>query len=271
MYFLLSKWPGSDSLALLTFTLASATDYLDGRPGIRSARFARTKATDKENNEKLLKNWIDRKLVDHEALSRHYERIPDFKDKISRYNDQLLKRKFINKAIIPKIDISNKKLEDYYLAHQKDFLKPTRFKIQQITVKTMDDARDVLNNLENGADFSWLAKRKSTDPAAKKGGNVGWFTREQLPDSAKEAVDSLKPGEISPILKIDSQFRIIRLQERSEEEVEAFDKVIAAVRKAYFNEQFNDIYSDFISRLREEAQIKIFDDKVRLFEEKLMK
>src|SRR4030043_240272 len=127
----------------------------------------------RKSNEDILNSWIDYKIIDHEALSRHYENSPDLKKMIYRYENQLLKNTFVKRVIIPKIVISNKTLEDYYSSHQNSFINPAQFRIQQITVKTMDEAQEVLNNLQNGADFTWLVKRRSVDSAASKGGGGG--------------------------------------------------------------------------------------------------
>ncbi|MEW6067765.1 MAG: peptidyl-prolyl cis-trans isomerase [Nitrospirota bacterium] len=225
----------------------------------------------RKSKEDILNNWIERKVIDHEALRRHYEKQPDLKKMIRRYEDQLLKRAFINRIIVPQISITDKALEDYYLSHQKDFMKPVRFKIQQVTAKTQEEAQEILDELKGGADFSWVAKKKSADPSAPKGGNVGWVTIDGLPEPARDIVKTLPYGEISPIIKVNSQYLIIKLQEKSEEEVEEFSKVRDAVYKACFNEQFNSILEKYTAQLKNEAHIKIYEDKIQSLQESLQK
>jgi parvulin-like peptidyl-prolyl isomerase len=220
----------------------------------------------KKSKEEILNNWIDRKLIDQEALSRHYEREPEFKGRVKRYEDQLLKRTFINRVIIPQIKISDKDLKDYYSKHQEDFIKPTRFRIQQITVKTVEEAKDVLNSLQNGANFSWLAKRKSIDSVALIGGTIGWRTKDQLPKPIREVIDTLKPGDISPILEVDSLYRIIRLQEKTEKEFKEFNEVKDSVYRAVFRERFKEIYNKYIDKLKEDAQIEINAEAIKSVE-----
>jgi peptidyl-prolyl cis-trans isomerase C len=224
----------------------------------------------KKSKEEILDDWIDLKIVDHEALSRHYEK-SDLKDMVQRYENQLLKNTFTKKVIIPQITISEKTLKEYYANHQEKFTKPVRFKIQQITVKTRDEAQDILNNLQRGADFSWLAKKRSIDSANEKGGDIGWLTEAQILKPVREILDTLKPGNISGIIKIDSHYRIIRLQDRKEGEVEDFDKVKNAVYKACFEEQLNSIFNKYVSELKKDSEIKINDETVRLLEKRLQK
>ncbi len=190
---------------------------------------------------------------------------------MTSYKNQLLKNTFIKRVVIPQITLSDEALKKYYVSHQESFMKPAQFKIQQITVKTMDDAQDILNNLQNGADFSWLAKNRSVDSVASEGGDLGWMTKAEIPEPVRKIIDTLKPGDISPVIKIDSNYRIIQLLDRKEGEVEEFDKVKNAVYRAAFEEQVNAILNNYISQLKKDADITMNDEAVRLLEEKVQK
>jgi len=226
-------------------------------------------------NEKLKENiinsWIDRKLVDDEALSRHYEREPDLNRMIRRYEDQLIKKTFCQKVIIPQITLSEETLKDYYLRHQESFLKPAKLRLRQITVKSITNAQDIVNQLRNGADFAWLAKRHSIDSAAPKGGAIGWLTRQELPEPLKEIVDTLRIGDISPVAKMDSAYRIFRLDARPEEEVQEFDNIKDAVRAACFKARYDALFKEYTDQLRVGAQIVIDEDAIRTLEKRLRK
>jgi parvulin-like peptidyl-prolyl isomerase len=257
----LEKWSkDTRPLAEVNGTVLTVREFVD-----------RTTPYTRKSNEDILNSWIDPKLVDHEALSRHYENNPDLKKMLYCYENQLLKNTFIKRVIIPRIVISDKTLEDYYSKHQKSFIKPATYRIQQITVKTMDEARDILNNLKNGADFSWMTKRRSTDSAASKDGDVGWVTKVDLPEPLRNIMDTLKPGDISPIVKVDSFYTIVHLREKIEEKVKEFNEVKDAVYRACFNEQINTMLDKYVNQLKADAQIKIYDEEIRTLEEKLQK
>ncbi len=223
----------------------------------------------KKSKETLLNDWIDRKVVDHEALNRHYETITDLKDMVYRYKNQLFKSTFIKKIIIPQIVLSDEALKNYYSGHQGSFMEPTHFKIQQITVNNIDVAQDILNNLQHGADFAWLAKRHSTDSLAQEGGNLGWTTMAEMPEPVRKTIGTLKVGDISPVIKIDSWYRIIQLLDKKNGELEDFDKVRKAVYKAAFEEQLDTLLQSYVAQLKADSEITINDKAVRLLEEKV--
>lgn len=222
--------------------------------------------TNVKQREKLLGNWIDIKVVDDEALSRKYETEPKMKEMIGRYSNQVLKSTFVNKILFPGIEISEEDVEDYYARHKGDFVKPFRFRIQQITLKTMEDAQDVLDSLKGGASFSWVAKRKSQDTYAEKGGAAGWKMKGELPEQVADIIDTLEPGEISPVIAVDNLFMVIRLQEKSEKEFQDLSSVTPMIQNILFTEKSGKLYNEYIDRLKIDSQIIINDETVGQFE-----
>ena len=223
--------------------------------------------------ERIINTWIDYKVVDHEALRRHYEMSPALKEKLNDYKDQLLKNTFIRRVIAPKIEISDKALKKYYLDNRKSFLKPTRYKIQKIVLKTEEEANAVINSVKNGADFAWIAKNKSIDAQDEENIDSGWLGKGELPAPAREIIDTLKPGELSPALedKLQKEYIIIRLLERTPDEAEDFNKVKEAVSRAYSNAEFKKIFDKYVEQLKADAEIKIHEGAIREFEQRFKK
>lgn len=221
-----------------------------------------------KTKEDIVDNWIGFELINHEALLRHYEAEPQLSKAAEIYRKQILKDAFIRKVILPKIMLSEKILEDFYSANKERFTEPPRYRIQQITVKSMEEAQDVMKELEGGADFSWVAKNRSVDGSREAGGNIGWVTKQTLPREAAAVVDSIEIGDISPILTISpSTFRIIRLQSKEEGKIPEFKKIQEEVLKKYFEDQFNSFMGDYVAKLREGADIRVNEKAVRAMEE----
>ncbi len=222
--------------------------------------------------EAIVNNWIERKLIDHEALSRNYRNIPEVKDRIKRYQDQLLKNTYIKTVILPQIKIDEEMLKNYYSEHSKDFMKPVRYKMQMLTVETEKEANEILENLKNGADFSWLAKKKSKDRLSQKSGELGWVTEKELPEKLRQNIGKLKPGDFSDVLKIDeSEYAIYMLKEVSKKEIEDFDKVKDQIYKICFNEKLKENINQIVSKLKKDAKIFVHDENIKLLEDRLLK
>ncbi len=91
----------------------------------------------------------------------------------------------------------------------------------------------------------------------------------ELPKPVREIIDSLKPGDISPIFSTDSRYSIIKLSAKTEESIKEFDKVKDNVTMAYFREQLVKLYNKYLEKLRQEAEIRVFDDAIQSIEKKM--
>ncbi len=221
--------------------------------------------------EQILNSWIDIKLVDHEALRRDYVTNTNLGNAVRRYEDRLLRNMFIVRVIVPQIEVSEEALREYYSNNTEKYLTQERFKLQQITLKTEEEAREVRESLIGGGDFSWLAKTRSSDEVSFEGGEIGWRSISELPDAMGEAVKSLAVGDISPVIPVGGEYRIVRIQMKQDEKAQDFEKVKAAVYKDYFGAQVKELLDEYTSQLREGAAIEVYRGTLRSLEKKLNK
>jgi peptidyl-prolyl cis-trans isomerase SurA len=82
--------------------------------------------------------------------------------------------------------------------------------LQQLRAK----ADQALKQLQGGTPFSEVSARVSDAPNALEGGGLGWKTSTQLPSIFIDALKSMKPGEVSPILRSPNGFHILKLTNR---------------------------------------------------------
>jgi peptidyl-prolyl cis-trans isomerase C len=72
-----------------------------------------------------------------------------------------------------------------------------QFKARHILLTTQDDAVETISALDDGADFVELAKERSTGPSGPSGGDLGWFSPEQMVKPFSDAVVALEDGAYS--------------------------------------------------------------------------
>ena len=82
---------------------------------------------------------------------------------------------------------------------------------QHILVKSEDQAKEILNLIQQGKSFEDLARTKSSCPSGKKGGNLGWFSHGQMVREFQKAAFSLKKGQISQPVKTQFGWHIIKV------------------------------------------------------------
>lgn len=133
--------------------------------------------------------------------------------------------------------IDEARLRAAYNASIDKYRTPERVKVRHILIKTTDKpkeevakleakANDLLKQIRAGADFAELAKKHSDDPgSAAKGGDLDWVTRGQTVQNFENAAFSLKPKEISNVIKTEYGFHILQVLDKEQARVKPFEEV----------------------------------------------
>ncbi len=139
------------------------------------------------------------------------------------------------------LDIPEADLRKAYDANKDKYRIPERVHVRHILVSTMNKpkeeqakleakAADLLKQIRNGGDFAELAKKNSDDPgSAQKGGDLGWVTRGQMVKPFEDATFSLKPKEISNLVKTQYGVHIVQALEKEEARLKPFEEVKADI------------------------------------------
>ena len=96
---------------------------------------------------------------------------------------------------------------------------------RHILLPTEDEAKAVLADLKKGADFVALAKEKSKDPAAAEGGDLGYFTKDQMVPEFSAVAFKLGKGELSEPVKTQFGWHIIKVEDKRTKPTPSFDQV----------------------------------------------
>jgi len=147
--------------------------------------------------------------------------------------------------------VSDEELKKIY---QEQAPSGDEYKARHILVKEEDEAKTLIVELDNGADFSELAKQHSTGPSGKSGGELGWFSPKQMVAPFSEAVAGMEKGAYTkqPV-KTQFGWHIIILDDTREASPPPFEQLKPQLQ-AFVQKQRVQAY---ITRLRESATIEI--------------
>jgi len=104
-------------------------------------------------------------------------------------------------------------LQQKYEERIAQFAPSEEFNAAHILVATEDEAKAIVEELAEGADFATLAQERSTGPSGPNGGDLGWFGRGMMVPSFEDAVISLELGAVSDPVETQFGWHVIQLNE----------------------------------------------------------
>jgi len=122
---------------------------------------------------------------------------------------------------------TNDDLQNLYEDNAELYTNPERRRAQHILVESEELANDLLDQINQGADFVELAKANSEDSSSsEEGGDLGFFEKELMGAEFDEAAFAMNIGDVSDVVATDyGYFHIIKLTDIEAETMQAFNEV----------------------------------------------
>jgi peptidyl-prolyl cis-trans isomerase C len=207
-------------------------------------------ATKKEN---VLAFLIDMKIVAKAAEDKKIEDRPDFKARLGFTRNRLLMDNLL--AAEGKAAATDEAMKKVYDEAAKQIAGEQEVHARHILVETEDEAKAIEAELKKGADFAELAKTKSKDPGAADGGDLGFFTKDQMVPEFSSVAFALEPGKISDPVKSQFGWHIIKVEEKRSRKAPDFEQVKPQI-ETYVTRKAQ---ADYVAKLRETAKVERMD------------
>lgn len=205
--------------------------------------------------DKLIDRIIEQRLIAEAAINKGLHN-----NKIIKAHFAAARRSVLNEAYLSEIiknQISETKVRDEY---QKSIaLQPKRVQVRarHILVKTKTEAIKIISLLKKGINFVKLAKERSIGPSSKNGGDLGFFSEEQMVPPFSKAAFSLEIGKftLKPV-KTQFGFHVIKVEGKRRAGNENYEQAISKIR----NNLLGKIFEQSINALRSRAKIEMLGD-----------
>ena len=223
------------------------------------------KITTREQKINYLKNELVRRaLLYQEALNRGLDRNEDVVNALGKAKMNMLVLQLV-KNETENVDVNSKEIEDYYETYKEQLKEPEERQIREIVISSEQDARDILIQLLQGADFATLAKERSKSTSAKNGGDIGFISRGKKSAAFDEVAfsDSLEVGKISTIFRCPDGYYILKLEAKKGGKVRSLSDMWDDIKRGLTFLKKQKKMEDLIGKLSTKIPTKIDEGAIR--------
>jgi peptidyl-prolyl cis-trans isomerase C len=182
---------------------------------------------------------------------------------------QIVINKFVEERFASKEMVSESEARKFYDDNvDKYFKKGERVRASHILIgtdkaaspdeklKAKEKIEAILKRVQGGEDFAELARKESTCPSAKRGGDLGLFGKGRMVPSFEKAAFAMKPGEVSGVVETLYGYHIIKVTEKLPPTTEKFEDVKGKITEYLKAEKIKKAVAAYLEELRGKAKIE---------------
>jgi peptidyl-prolyl cis-trans isomerase SurA len=187
----------------------------------------------------------------------------------AQVKEQMERVRLMSEEVRSKIHVGEAEVKAYYEANYKQYSEEM-FQARHIFFTIAQNAPEsdvkqvtasaaaVLQELKSGKDFAALAQKYSNDATtAKDGGDLGTFKKgDMLPDIEK-VLATMKPGEISGLVKTSAGIHIIKLEKKFVKSTKTFDEAKGEIEELLYKKKSEERFKQWATDLKKNAVIDI--------------
>lgn len=204
-----------------------------------------------QQTQMMVEELINRELIYQDAVKNGVDKHESVQAQLD-----LLRKNVVAGAMLKNVteaaQISDEELKKEY-QKRKDQLATKEYKASHILVEQEADAKAIIAEIDKGANFAELAKKKSTGPSATHGGDLGWFKPGEMVKPFADAVEGLKNGEYTKMpVKSDFGWHVILREDSRDVPPPPYEQMREQLKMRVQNLQIE----NYIGSLRKQAKIE---------------
>ncbi|MBW7852166.1 MAG: peptidylprolyl isomerase [Rhodospirillales bacterium] len=203
--------------------------------------------------EQLLDHLINSEIVTAEARKQKLQDDPKVKERMRQIEAQLMQQAYLSRRIEKEVtpELVKKRYDEFVKANPPQ----EEVRARHILLEDEAAAKAVIDDIQKGASFEDVAKEKSKGPSAETGGDLGFFTKDDMVPEFAQAAFAMKAGEVSKTpVKTQFGWHVIKVEERRMGQPPKLEELEEQLR----GEASEEVVADILQNLRAKAQVKRF-------------
>lgn len=176
---------------------------------------------------------------------------------------RLIIEKITRRILAPRVEISDKMLEKHYKEHRETFRRPLEVRVRQMLFETREEAAQIYQRLQDGGNFAALAREYSQSPDREAGGDLGYFSRGELPPEFDAVIFELSVGTVSEPVATPYGYHLFLVEDRRKAGIRPFAAVKDKIAEELYQQQETHLFQQWLENLRRETPISIDWDQLK--------
>jgi len=250
---------GKETLALIGNTKITVSDF-DERISNLPERY---QAVVKKRKNEFLQKIINDTVLYQEAVREGLHKDKDVQKVIEEAKKKILIARLLKDRLDDSIEITDEEIIADYSQNRERYMTPEIMRVSHILVPTREEAENVLKQLDKGKSFEDMAKAKSVDPTAQRGGDIGYFPKGQLMPEFEAACTQLQIDQVSGVVETKLGYHIIKLTDRRPPVQPPLNEVKEKIKSRLHNIERQKLFNDLLKNLHEKTKIKVNEEVLK--------
>ena len=204
-------------------------------------------------------------VFEHELKNRKLT-LEQYKEELKT---DLLMQQVIDREIEPNIKISEEDIKSFYEKNKNKFKTDKKARASVILIKAkrgdtkseksaQQKLESILDKIKNGSSFDKMAIKHSQDSLAPKGGDLGYFAKNQIFGAFSVRAFNMKVNEVSPVFQTGLGFHILKLTDLKDGGTIPLDKAKTRAEKIIRKNRVGGAIRNYVETLKQKSKIKIY-------------
>ena len=221
-------------------------------------------------------NKIESEQAFQAALKQEGMTLPQLRRMLER---RMLIGRVQQTEVSPHLEVTEAEEKAYYDAHKSDFATQPSVMLREIMITVpagdprgvnagaIDEAQKKAEaaraRVAVGEAFDKVASEISDAPSKSKGGLIGPIAKAELADELAKMLAAMKPGDITPVVRVAGGFEILKLESSTESTTLPFEDAKSQIVDKLSQERQGAAMQKYLKKLRDEALIEWKNDEIK--------
>lgn len=219
-----------------------------------------------KDKKRFIEDMIVEMLCYEEGIRKGIDRDKEVRELINEAKKKIIMAKVIKNEIEDKVVVTEEEKKKFYEEHKDSFRTPDMWRASHILVADENSAKAILDELSKGAKFEDIARARSIDATASRGGDVGFFRAGQLVPDFEKACLKLNVGQTSDIVKTQFGYHIIKMTDKKEGGAQSYEEAKRAIETELKKQKRSELFNKMIMGLKSKYSVQVNEDAFKAME-----